>query len=84
MTANPYKQTTKHKIIGYLRRNGWTPIYKLEAEAPNWYTTAGTVGRRARELAEDGTLDRRVGKVVEYRLKEVSYQESRSEIYGRV
>lgn len=53
-----------------MRGRDWTPIYRLEAEAPAWYTTASTVGRRSRELANEGKLDRRVGKTVQYKLKE--------------
>ena len=69
--SNPYKFPTKHKILGFMRGRDWTPIYRIEAQAPAWYTTAGTVGRRARELANEGKLDRRVGKVVSYKLKEM-------------
>lgn len=68
--ANPYKQPLKHKIQGFMRNRDWTPIYRIEAQAPVWYTTAGTIGRRARELANEGVLDRRVGKTVQYKIKE--------------
>lgn len=68
--SNPYKQPLKHKIVGYLRRNGWTPIWKLEDQAHAWPTTDSTISRRCRELSNDGILETRMGKTVQYKLKE--------------
>lgn len=70
--ANPYRQTAKQKIVGYLRRHDrYVSGTELENMSSEWKTKASTISRRARELYEDDRLERRlVIGCVYYKLKE--------------
>lgn len=63
--------TTKSRILIYLRAR--QPSYisstELERMSVDWGTKASTIGRRARELEDEGRIQRKlIGKVVWYRL----------------
>ena len=65
------KLSTKQKIYYYLKNHGEVSGTELERKAEEWTTKASVVARRARELAHDGTLDRRLSEkgTVYYRIK---------------
>lgn len=63
--------TTKSRILIYLRAR--QPSYisstELERMSADWATKASTIGRRARELEDEGRIQRKlIGKIVWYRL----------------
>ena len=72
------KITTKTEIIAYLQRHpGWVSGMSLEDNARDWQTKASTISRRARELYEEGKIDRMIkGKTVQYSLKAPTYPKS--------
>lgn len=68
------KRTTKNHILFYLKYHpDWISSGELQLQAPYWRTTGATISRRARELYEEGKIERRIGrfKSVEYRYRNV-------------
>lgn len=62
--------STKDKIVEYLQSQPyWVSGTELERQAPNWETKASVISRRARELAFDGKIQRRLWtkRTVQYR-----------------
>lgn len=71
------KTSTKDKVLKYLANNpGWTPGYTLEAQSVNFKSMSSQIGRRCRELAHDGIIEKRKGLkgIVEYRLPMLPYE----------
>ncbi len=71
------KVSTKMRIVNYLKfQPYWVSGTQLERQADEWRTKASVISRRARELAHDGTIQRRVweNKCVQYRRKYVTDQ----------
>lgn len=62
--------TAKIRILNYVRIRGWVSGSELEDQAHEWFTKPSVVTRRARELVNDGYLERRIGerRTVEYRI----------------
>lgn len=63
------RTTTKSRIQEYLRyRGGWISGSELEGCAEAWGTKSSVISRRARELANDGTINRTLSprKTVQY------------------
>lgn len=63
-------KSTKQLIVIYLNNRGWCSGAQLENQAQAWQTKASTISRRARQLVEDGKIERRLGdkQTVQYRL----------------
>lgn len=64
------KPTTKNKIIHFLKyEQRWVSGTELESKSKAWQTKSSVISRRARELYNDGKIDRRLNirKAVEYR-----------------
>lgn len=65
------RQTTKWKIINYMRLNEgrWVPSWEIEAQAGDFQAMASQITRRCRELVNDGALEKRLSpkRRVEYR-----------------
>lgn len=62
--------TTKGKIIAYLGQyDSYISGSQLEAQGLNWGTKSSVISRRARELANEGKIERRIGdkRTVQYR-----------------
>lgn len=68
------KLTTKQRIYFYLQHNGQVSGSELEKMADKWFTKPSVISRRARELAQAGTIERVISSAgtVQYRLKEKS------------
>jgi hypothetical protein len=63
--------THKEKILTYLR--SWQPSFvssvEIEKQASEWNARPSTIGRRMRELANEGKIERQMmGKLVWYRI----------------
>lgn len=54
------KQTTKSRIINFLIGKGWVSGMMLEDMAQSWETKSSTISRRARELYEEGRINRMI------------------------
>lgn len=68
------KLTIKNRIVHYLRYHpGWQSGLELEYQARFWQSKPSIISRRARELALEGKIERRLDyqKNVQYKLKEV-------------
>ena len=64
------RTSTKNRIVGYLSsRPAWVSGPELERQASEWQTKASVISRRARKLARDGKIERRIWErgVVYYR-----------------
>lgn len=62
------KITTNQRIVDYLRTGNWISGLELELQATKWFSKPSTISRRARELADSGTIERMLkGKTVQYR-----------------
>ena len=62
--------TTKNRIIEYLKfRGGLVSGSKLESCADQWQTKSSVISRRARELANEGIIERELSarRTVQYR-----------------
>ena len=72
--ANPYKVSTKSKILNYLRYKGWTSGTQLEDQSKMWHTKPSVISRRARELEQEGKIEKMLGwkRTVQYRLPQQS------------
>lgn len=70
--------TTKQRILSYLQSRSWCSGTELESQAPDWGTKASVITRRARELVNEGKLDRMLSnrKTVQYRLRGMSSQQA--------
>lgn len=64
------KITTKVEILAYCTGRGYVSGTELESKAQEWRTKASVISRRARELVNEGKLERTLGfkKTVQYRL----------------
>lgn len=64
--------TTKARILGYLKYRDFTSGTELEAQAEAWGTKSSVISRRARELHQEGKLERSMSfrKTVQYRHKQ--------------
>lgn len=64
--------TTKVKILNYLKYRGLVSGTELESQAEAWRTKSSVISRRARELANDGLIERSVSdrKTVQYKHKQ--------------
>lgn len=68
--------TTKQRILDYLKYRGEVSGMQLENNAREWMTKASTISRRARELSEEGKIERALnGKTVAYKLKSLDWAE---------
>lgn len=66
------RRTVKNFILFYLKYHpGWQSGLTLENQAQYWASKPSIVSRRARELYNDGKIERRLDsrKLVQYRLK---------------
>lgn len=74
---SPSKNSTKEKIVSYLKLNGQVSGSQLEGQATNWSTKASVISRRARELASEGLIERSMSdrKTVQYRSAQPGPQE---------
>lgn len=54
------RQTTKSRIVEYLMGKGWVSGMQLEDMAHDWQTKSSTISRRARELYEEGRINRMI------------------------
>lgn len=66
------KRSQKEIILKYLEwKKDWIPSYELVKKDTEWGYLGTSAGRRARELAEEGKIERRiVKKYAEYKYKE--------------
>ena len=65
MTYKTYKQIILKTLEEY---DGWIPSWQLEKAKTKWGWIGSSGGRRCRELAQAGLIDRRIsGRYVEYR-----------------
>lgn len=61
--------TTKQRIVNYLTYRGTVSGSQLEKQADEWFTKPSVISRRARELAQDGRIERFLkGKTVQYKI----------------
>lgn len=68
------KTTVKGKIMLFMNNRDWTSKITLESMSREWGALADNIDRRARELVNDGRLEKRInGKTVQYRIKPVVY-----------
>lgn len=68
--------STKLKIVSFLDNQfGWVSGTQLEGQSREWQTKASVISRRARELANDGLIQRRIWErgTVQYKSKGGSY-----------
>ena len=65
------KLSTKQRIWYYLRDNGEVSGTELESMAEKWGTKASVISRRARELVNAGTIQRRLSNrgTVQYKIR---------------
>jgi hypothetical protein len=69
--------STKNRILYYLNNQGWVSGTQLEAQARDWGTKSSVISRRARELANEGKLERSLQhKAVQYRIQRMSSLEA--------
>jgi hypothetical protein len=63
------KVSTNQKIVDYLNfHEGYVSGLELEMQATKWFTKPSTISRRARELVDRGTIERKLsGRFVSYR-----------------
>lgn len=75
--------TTKQRITSYLNDKGWVSGTQLESQASEWGTKASVISRRARELVNDGLIERGVSdrKTVQYRRKVASWSAKQANDY---
>jgi hypothetical protein len=65
--------STKERIVSYLKFSPyWVSGSELERQASEWRTKSSVISRRCRELAHDGTIQRRLWEhgAVQYKAKE--------------
>lgn len=63
------KTTVKLEILAFLTGRGWESKIRIQRNSDYWKTGPENIGRRCRELYDDGQLDKKiVGKTVYYRL----------------
>lgn len=66
------KITVKQRILYHLNGKDWVYKASLEQMSREWNVLADNVDRRARELVNDGRIERqKIGKTVQYRIKPV-------------
>jgi DNA-binding HxlR family transcriptional regulator len=65
------KPTMKQRIYYYLRNNGEVSGNQLESMASLWESKASVISRRARELVNEGVIERRLSEkgTVQYKLR---------------
>lgn len=65
------KLSIRQKVYYYVKNHGEVSGRELEKQADEWFTNASTILRRARELAQDGTLEQHLSEygTVRYKVK---------------
>lgn len=57
-----FKLTTKERVLQHLKYSGrWCSGSELESHAYEWSTKASVISRRARELVNEGRIERELG-----------------------